>query len=203
MVRWPRSAHSFRAGCDVLERRMILRREEKSETVFAQCERAASAGVKSTLMPSASTTSALPTGEVTARLPCLATVTPAAAHRMATVVEMLNVLKRSPPVPTTSRISRASRQVGINRRRNGFVTQGTGERGDFVRRFAFLRQRGQKVGFDGRRNFFISQLFHGLTNLPVRERIASAASCWSEFFKHGLILRTGNGWLKAESAPSR
>jgi len=41
------------------------------------------------------------------RLPCLATVTPAAAQTMAVAVEMLNVPSRSPPVPTTSRISRA------------------------------------------------------------------------------------------------
>ncbi len=83
---------------------------KKNAKLCSRSERAASAGDKSIGMPSASITSALPTDEVTARLPCLATATPAAAHRMATVVEMLNVLKRSPPVPTTSRISRDSRQ---------------------------------------------------------------------------------------------
>src|SRR5882672_1224498 len=57
--------------------------------------------------PSASSTSALPACDVMARLPCLATVTPAAATIIATVVEMLNVPSRSPPVPQTSRISRA------------------------------------------------------------------------------------------------
>ena len=37
-----------------------------------------------------------------ARLPCLATGTPAAATTRAEVVEMLNVPELSPPVPTTS-----------------------------------------------------------------------------------------------------
>ena len=40
-----------------------------------------------------------------ARLPCLATGTPAAATTSATLVEILNVFRRSPPVPQTSRIS--------------------------------------------------------------------------------------------------
>ena len=52
--------------------------------------------------PSASSTSAEPEREVIARLPCLATGTPAAATTRAAVVEMLNVPLRSPPVPTTS-----------------------------------------------------------------------------------------------------
>ena len=68
--------------------------------------RAAASGDRSTGMPKASSTSALPDLEVMARLPCLATGTPAAAHTSATVVEMLKVLSRSPPVPQTSRISR-------------------------------------------------------------------------------------------------
>ena len=63
---------------------------------------AASAGERSVGMPSAASTSALPLLLVMARLPCLATVTPAAAQRMATVVEMLNVFRPSPPVPQTS-----------------------------------------------------------------------------------------------------
>ena len=65
---------------------------------------AASAGERSVGMPSAASTSALPLLLVMARLPCLATVTPAAAQRMATVVEMLNVFNPSPPVPQTSRM---------------------------------------------------------------------------------------------------
>ena len=53
-------------------------------------------------MPSASRTSADPDRDVIARLPCLATGTPAAAATSAAVVEMLNVPLPSPPVPTTS-----------------------------------------------------------------------------------------------------
>ncbi len=57
-------------------------------------------------MPNSASTSALPDLEVIARLPCLATVTPAAAATSATVVEILNVPSLSPPVPQTSSISR-------------------------------------------------------------------------------------------------
>jgi hypothetical protein len=52
--------------------------------------------------PSASSTSALPDCEDTARLPCLATRTPAAAHTNIEAVEMLKVCAPSPPVPTMS-----------------------------------------------------------------------------------------------------
>ncbi len=52
--------------------------------------------------PSASRTSADPDRDVIARLPCLATGTPAAATMTAAVVEMLNVPEPSPPVPTMS-----------------------------------------------------------------------------------------------------
>ena len=59
-------------------------------------------GGASMLTPRASSTSALPQLLETARLPCLATVTPAAATTKAAVVEMLNVLQPSPPVPQVS-----------------------------------------------------------------------------------------------------
>ncbi len=55
--------------------------------------------------PSASSTSAEPETELTARLPCFATAAPAAAATIAAVVEMLNVRAPSPPVPTTSTTS--------------------------------------------------------------------------------------------------
>ena len=55
-------------------------------------------------MPSASSTSALPDFELAARLPCLATVTPAAATTIALTVEMLKLFEPSPPVPHVSRI---------------------------------------------------------------------------------------------------
>ncbi len=52
--------------------------------------------------PSASSTSALPDLDDTPRLPCLATVAPAAATTNIDAVEMLKVCDESPPVPTTS-----------------------------------------------------------------------------------------------------
>ena len=55
------------------------------------------------MMPSASRQSAAPDLEEAARLPCLATLVPPEAMTNEEVVEMLNVLEPSPPVPTMSR----------------------------------------------------------------------------------------------------
>ena len=52
--------------------------------------------------PSAESTSAEPLRLVTARLPCLATGTPAAAVTSAAVVLMLNSFELPPPVPQVS-----------------------------------------------------------------------------------------------------
>ena len=54
------------------------------------------------LTPRASITSAAPQCELTARLPCLATGTPAAATTNEVVVETLKLPEPSPPVPTMS-----------------------------------------------------------------------------------------------------
>ena len=53
-------------------------------------------------MPRASRTSAAPQRELMERLPCLATRTPAPATTKAAAVEMLKVLRVSPPVPQVS-----------------------------------------------------------------------------------------------------
>ncbi|MND77980.1 hypothetical protein D3C80_696840 [compost metagenome] len=53
-------------------------------------------------MPAASSTSALPVLPDTARLPCLATLPPAAATTKVAAEETLKILAPSPPVPTTS-----------------------------------------------------------------------------------------------------
>ena len=53
-------------------------------------------------MPSASSTSAEPERDDCARLPCLATVTPAAATTSAAMVDILMVPRPSPPVPQVS-----------------------------------------------------------------------------------------------------
>ena len=53
-------------------------------------------------MPRASRTSAEPAWLEAERLPCLTTRAPAPAATMAAIVEMLTLIERSPPVPTTS-----------------------------------------------------------------------------------------------------
>ncbi len=72
-------------------------------------------GETSIRTPSASRTSALPQRLETARLPCLATVKPAAATTKAVVVEILNVFCPSPPVPQVSTMTedRASMRVAF------------------------------------------------------------------------------------------
>ncbi len=64
--------------------------------------RATSSGRRSMIAPRASTASALPDLDDTLRLPCLATLAPAAATTNIAQVEMLNVCEPSPPVPTIS-----------------------------------------------------------------------------------------------------
>src|SRR5258706_9540316 len=59
-------------------------------------------GPRSIFTPSASSTSALPHALEAARFPCFATRPPAPAVTTAASVEMLMLLERSPPVPTTS-----------------------------------------------------------------------------------------------------
>src|SRR6202162_2142679 len=62
-------------------------------------------GERSILTPSAASTSAAPDFDDSARLPCLATGTPAPATISAAQVEILNEPEASPPVPTTSMAS--------------------------------------------------------------------------------------------------
>ena len=64
--------------------------------------RSTPSGESSILTPSSSSTSALPQVPEAARLPCLATLSPAPAATNAAAVEMLNVFSPSPPVPTES-----------------------------------------------------------------------------------------------------
>ena len=64
-------------------------------------------GSNAILMPSSSRVSAVPACEDAAREPCLTTFAPAADATRAAMVEMLTVLARSPPVPTTSTASRS------------------------------------------------------------------------------------------------
>ncbi len=63
-------------------------------------------------MPSSSSTSAVPVFEEAARLPCLTTSAPAPAATIADIVEMLTVIARSAPVPTTSS-TRPGTEMGV------------------------------------------------------------------------------------------
>ena len=66
------------------------------------------------LAPRASSTSAAPDLEETLRLPCLATVPPAAATTNMTVEEMLKECAPSPPVPTMSmKLRRSATWTGL------------------------------------------------------------------------------------------
>ncbi len=69
---------------------------------------------RSSRMPSASSTSALPDFDDAERLPCLTTRAPAPAATIAAMVEMLTDIDRSPPVPTTSS-SRPGTEIGVER----------------------------------------------------------------------------------------
>ena len=95
-------------------------------------------------MPRASRTSAEPHLLVTARLPCLATLTPAAAATRAAAVEMLKVFAPSPPVPQVSTSS--SRSGGGQGKGDGGFAHGEGEAGDFLGGFAAGGHRGEEGG---------------------------------------------------------
>src|SRR6185312_470103 len=68
-------------------------------------QRPTCSGVRSSLTPSEASTSAAPEREDNARLPCLATGTPAPATMKEAQVETLTEPEPSPPVPTTSTAS--------------------------------------------------------------------------------------------------
>ena len=70
-------------------------------TPTSSMQRPMASGARSTRAPRASSTSALPQPEVTARLPCLATLAPAPAATNAAPVEMFTV-DGPPPVPQVS-----------------------------------------------------------------------------------------------------
>ena len=69
---------------------------------ISSIERATRSGGRSIFAPSASSTSADPQRELTERLPCFATRTPAPAITNEAAVEILNVPAASPPVPAVS-----------------------------------------------------------------------------------------------------
>jgi hypothetical protein len=78
----------------------------------------------------------------------------------------------------------------VERRLDGFVAQRAGERGDFFNCLALFCERGQKIGFDIRRNFFIGELLDGLADFLVRQRTrVGELAC--ELFEHARSLSVG------------
>ena len=81
---------------------MISGREQEAEADLVEHVDALASGATSIRAPSASSTSADPHCELTLRLPCLATGSPAAAATKALAVETLIIPDPSPPVPQQS-----------------------------------------------------------------------------------------------------
>src|SRR6266571_2784314 len=109
-----------------------------------------SAGSISSLTPSCSRTSALPQGLVKDRLPCFATLTPAAAITNAAVVLTLKVFAVSPPVP----------HVSVCPKVDGYLLDTCGTGGDTAKTFnvsttaAFvIAAAGVRVAKHGNRSF--------------------------------------------------
>ncbi len=86
--------------------------EKQKVMPTSSASRATRSAVRSRRMPSASSTSADPAWLEAERLPCLTTRAPAPAATIAAIVEMLTLIDRSPPVPTTSR-ARPGMAIGV------------------------------------------------------------------------------------------
>jgi hypothetical protein len=93
----------------------------------------------------------------------------------------------------------------VERRGDGFIAQGAGEGGDFGGRFAFLRQRGQKIGLERRRHGFIGQRFDSDADLFVGQR-PGGGQLSGKRCKHAMMLRrkwkTPNGKMRREARRS-
>ena len=121
---------------------------------------------RSILTPSACSTSAAPDFDDSARLPCLATGTPAPATMKAAQVEMLNEPEASPPVPTTS--------IGIGRRLHAqhLGAHGGDRAGDLVDGFAAHAQRHQQAAHLRGRRFARHHAVEGAGGFLAREACA-------------------------------
>jgi len=122
MVRWPRSAQSFRAATMCRNAGWYFGAKKNAKWCRRSERAAPPASDRSARRGFQHVGAAGLRGD--GRLPCLATATPAADTIRATVVEMLKVLRRSPPVPQTSRMSRAR-----SRRRAAVEGTSSGVRG--------------------------------------------------------------------------
>ena len=73
--------------------------------------------------------------------------------------------------------------VLFNRRRHGFLAQRGGERGDFLRRLALLRQRDEKIRLGRRGDFLVRQAFDGGADLRGGQGLP-AGELVGERFEH-------------------
>ena len=84
----------------------------------------------------------------------------------------------------------AAARGGVQRWREGFLAQGGGERGDFRRRLAFVRQRHEEIRLHLGRHPFIRQTFDGSARLLRRQGLRGG-KLFGEGIQHGAILRRG------------
>jgi hypothetical protein len=117
------------------------------------------------LAPSASSTSALPDFDDTLRLPCLATLAPAAAATNIDAVEILKVCEPSPPVPTMSTKMRRVRR----RRPARELAHHRGRAGDLADGFLLHPQAGEDRRGHRRRDFAAHDLAHQVDHLVVED----------------------------------
>ncbi len=106
---------------------------------ISSIERATRSGARSIFAPSASSTSADPQRELTERLPCFATRTPAPAITNEAAVEILNVPAASPPVPAVSTRHFVFRSAPGRKNRRRVASHRLREADHLVNRLAFNR----------------------------------------------------------------
>ena len=123
-------------------------------------DRAIRAGGSSSSKPSASSTSAEPEAEETARFPCFATPAPAAAATSAAAVEMLSVCAPSPPVPAVS-----TRSARVGSTGEDVLAHRLGAAGDLVHGLALQPERDEEAADLRRRRLAAHDLAHRLARL--------------------------------------
>src|SRR5690606_20989051 len=136
------------------------------------------------LPPSASSTSAAPDFEDTPRLPCLATVAPAAAATKVAAVEMLKVWAPSPPVPTMS--TKWGPPSNSTRRANSRMTEAAAVIWPMV---SFLMRRPARI----------AAVMTGETSPDMIRRISESISSWkiSRCSMHRTSASWGVIWIGA------
>ena len=131
-------------------------------------------GLSSIATPSACRRSALPQRLDMARLPCLATGTPAPATTNAAVVEILNVWEPSPPVPHVSIILGYGARMWCR-----FLSHDTGAASDLFDGFALDAQSDEKGADLCRGGIALHDLPHGLRGFLLASSSAAQSICRS------------------------